>query len=278
LYAYGADLTDVPGVWPPTTGASVHDEVRWVDTENGVPLSPEVWSNEDGSGFTVGWGGYAEYCVSKHDSVTTVDVQRGSISLEEAGMAFVLSVLPLALPLFDLEPLHGSAVAIPDRGAMLILGDSESGKSTTAFELTKRGLRFVSDDACALDREAALWPGPPLLASRSQTDDHPVLAHYDRKTVIAFDDHDTSPLPVVGAVVLEPGPSFDLEVEEVPMRSRVSLLLRYVRAPWFMGGLREPLQFAAVAGAAVKPLGTVRFDKNRHAPSAVAAAVLEAMA
>ncbi len=51
-----------------------------------------------------------------------------------------------------LVPLHGSAV-MTENGAVLFLGQSGAGKSTTAAALNKRGYSFVSDDICALKLE-----------------------------------------------------------------------------------------------------------------------------
>ena len=51
----------------------------------------------------------------------------------------------------DGQPLHASAVAFADRGA-LITGPSGSGKSALALELISRGARLVADDGVLLSR------------------------------------------------------------------------------------------------------------------------------
>lgn len=62
-------------------------------------------------------------------------------------------------------PLHGSAVATP-RGAVVFLGHSAAGKSTTLGAFLKRGYPMVCDDLAALRLDPAgaplLHPGVPL--------------------------------------------------------------------------------------------------------------------
>ena len=56
------------------------------------------------------------------------------------------SVLPLVLQSRGVQALHASAVVGPS-GVVAICGRSGSGKSTTAFGLSRRGYRLWSDDA-----------------------------------------------------------------------------------------------------------------------------------
>ena len=48
-------------------------------------------------------------------------------------------------------PIHGSALATPEGGAILIAGESGAGKSTLTAELLKRGYRFLADDMAVVD-------------------------------------------------------------------------------------------------------------------------------
>lgn len=48
-------------------------------------------------------------------------------------------------------PIHCSALATPEGGAILIAGESGAGKSTLTTELLKRGYRFLADDMAVVD-------------------------------------------------------------------------------------------------------------------------------
>lgn len=59
-------------------------------------------------------------------------------------------------------PLHGSVIDYKGKGC-LITGTSGSGKSSTAFELLKRGAVFVADDIAMLDSNSMMVnPGFPV--------------------------------------------------------------------------------------------------------------------
>jgi len=60
-------------------------------------------------------------------------------------------------------PLHASTLVAPDRrSAIAIAGDSGAGKSTTAYELIRRGWRMLSDDLTRVtisEGSPMAWPG-----------------------------------------------------------------------------------------------------------------------
>jgi hypothetical protein len=56
-----------------------------------------------------------------------------------------------------LFPLHASCVAIGGKAALLC-GPTGTGKSTAAVQLALRGHRFVADDVCVIDAQAAGGP------------------------------------------------------------------------------------------------------------------------
>lgn len=73
--------------------------------------------------------------------------------------------LACLLLLRDVPTLHAAAIDTGD-GAILILGDSGAGKSTTAASLIRQGYRLVADDTAALEErngEVVVHPGLPRL-------------------------------------------------------------------------------------------------------------------
>ena len=199
----------------------------------------------------------------------------GPADEREAALSFVLAVLPLSLPLFDLEPFHGSALELPNGGALLVTGYPEAGKSTTAAALRAAGLRFLADDACAIDEDGLLWPGPPLLSARSTRKGDETFANYDGKWVIAIHNHDASPRAVHATVVLRPADGAELNVRAVSGREAIVTVLEQVRSPWVMPERRQQPQFHAAAELARHKVGLVSYEKGVHSPDEVAAAIAE---
>jgi hypothetical protein len=64
--------------------------------------------------------------------------------------------------------LHASA-CVADGGAVLICGDSGSGKSSALVGLVEGGWRALTEDVCVVDLRAEIplaWPGPPWVRRR----------------------------------------------------------------------------------------------------------------
>jgi len=124
-------------------------------------------------------------------------------------------VLPFAAVLRGLEPLHASAVALPE-GVVVIAGEAGAGKTSLAAALMLRGLRFVADDVVALtagDDGAQAHSAAGLLWLR-----HPTLDRLgedalgrlgrpigrDREGVRVAAAPEPSPRPVLALCLLEP--------------------------------------------------------------------------
>lgn len=75
--------------------------------------------------------------------------------------AFTRSVLPMALQALGREVLHASGVLGP-RGVVGLCAVSETGKSTLAYGLSRRGHPVWADDAVALDIESEPVAALPL--------------------------------------------------------------------------------------------------------------------
>ncbi|MGB3471869.1 MAG: hypothetical protein WBA51_13690 [Erythrobacter sp.] len=55
--------------------------------------------------------------------------------------------------------LHANAVAMPDGSALLCIGDSGAGKSTTAAAMMLRGYDVLADDVCPIESDGMIHPG-----------------------------------------------------------------------------------------------------------------------
>jgi hypothetical protein len=89
-----------------------------------------------------------------------------ALTLDDAAAYLLGPVLGLLLRLRGIVCLHGSGVVIRDR-AVLFLGESGSGKSTTAAAMAHRGHKVLADDIVAIFEERETYlasPGHPYLS------------------------------------------------------------------------------------------------------------------
>lgn len=248
---------------PVSFAASLSDGVatiQWSAVRERVAGPSSGWAREIPGGAEVGWGGDANYEVrSAHGWRVDASIE---IDEEEAAIAFVLSVLPLVLPLFGLEPLHGAALCRDD-GAILVLGPKGAGKSSTAGCLEEMGWVFLSDDACALDDRGQLWPGPPFLNPRAKDARQPVVGTYNGKLLRSPGAHDAAPRAVQRVVVLDPRPGEQTQIQELPADQAFLSILSNVRAPSFLAERRRGLQLRVVAALAGLPTAALSYDPDR---------------
>jgi hypothetical protein len=226
---------------------------------------------ESASSLKVGWQGYAEYLVDAGRS--RIEARLGDVDVIEGTLCACLSVLPLALPLFDLEPLHGSAVLAPE-GAVVLLGPSGAGKSSLVTALANRGLPFLADDACAIDSSHALWPAPPLIGLRD-AGVAPVVGRYNDKSIVTPAVNAGDAVPVAAAVALRPNPAAPLSISALAGVRSVTTLLSAARAPATLKQRRRKLQLDVVTGLTNRAVvAEMSYAPGRHSVDHTADALL----
>ncbi|HET6764014.1 MAG TPA: hypothetical protein VFH27_10080 [Longimicrobiaceae bacterium] len=99
----------------------------------------------DGTEFVVERGGGAVWCRWP-----------AALSLENTCTYLLGPVMGFLLRQQGFTCLHASAVEV-DGGAVLLVGQSGAGKSTTAAALARRGLRVLADDVAVLQRAGGAW-------------------------------------------------------------------------------------------------------------------------
>jgi hypothetical protein len=266
---YGLEVTGLPPGWLPSAPGPARRTLAWSAAWGAVEGTVRSWAAGDGRSLRIGWAGYGDYRITMGPAPRVRAY--GPVGAEELARGFLLSVLPLALPLLDLEPLHGAAVAVHG-GALLLLGPSGSGKSSLAAALANVGHGFLADDACAVDDDGVLWPGPRLLGCRIGSAGHPVVGTYDGKMVLVPRTYNPSPRPAGWAVVLVPKPGARLKVRPVARREAVTLLLRHVRAPRLLASDRRRRQLRVVSRLAERPVAVLTYEPGVHGPAQVGAA------
>jgi hypothetical protein len=250
------------------TAATPVGVMRWTE-QDGRVAGPKFWKRDFGNHISVGWSSYASYDV--HLGRTPAEVLATcQVDRTEAAVAFVLSVLPLVLPVWDIEPFHGSAV-LTSRGALLILGPSGSGKSSLAAEFEHRGYPLLADDTCALQRDLRLWPGPAAVNPRWSGAEQPSVREYNGKSIRTPSSHAPTPASAAAVVVLKPQQDDpEIRVEEVPsVADRMSGLLSNTRHGTFLGSTRQALQFSVAADLARLPSVSIAFDPAAHDPRGI---------
>jgi hypothetical protein len=265
-------VTSLALPWPIPPARAFHSSLSWSAERGTISEKRQAeWWSVKRDALTIGWADYAEYRVDLHP-IPVAEATLGPIPESEAAVAFLMSVLPMALPLFDIEPLHASAVRVEKR-ALVLLGPRGSGKSSTASALEALGFGLLSDDCCAIDQSERLWPGPPLLNPRWNDAQQPIVGLYNAKAVRAPLQHSSDPLEVAAVVSLEPSEDAPLEIK--PLRSSEALvkILGNARAPDLFASRRRSLQLQAASTLSTRPAATLTYDPARHRFGEVAEAV-----
>src|SRR5215217_5019656 len=129
--------------------------------------------------------------------------------------AYHRSVLPMALQVFGREVLHASAVLTP-QGVVALCAVSGTGKSTTAFGLSRRGWPLWADDAVAFEASESGVAAIPLpfdirLRSEAATffDRDAALAGGTSERIGVRAQIEAEPVPLAALLVLDriPGKS-----------------------------------------------------------------------
>lgn len=128
-----------------------------------------TWRNEHGGVVATGqtidgvhwmhWPFLAAYRFAPHEPEITAFAEPGA-SLHTLEDTYRRSVVPMALQALGLEALHASAILLPS-GVVGFFAASETGKSTFAYGLSKRGFPQWSDDSLLFDPDS-----PPVVSRR----------------------------------------------------------------------------------------------------------------
>jgi hypothetical protein len=227
----------------------------------------EFWMDDLGDTISVGWGSFASYRIEVSKAGGEVNVV-SEVPPVEAAVAFIFSVLPLVLPIWSIEPFHGSAV-LTSAGALVVLGPSGAGKSSIAAALNRRGLPLLADDTCAFDDRTRLWPGAAAINPRWSDAVQAPIGEYNAKAIRSPRSFAEDPAEPAAVVVLEPDDGRTLELDEPDGRGKLSGILANSRHGTFLLDRRRAHQFEVATGLARLPQWRVLLDPARHGPDEV---------
>lgn len=109
-------------------------------------------------------------------SVSCVADPDAGSSLAKVVDSYYRTVVPLALQVYGLEAMHGTAVETA-AGAVALCGRSHAGKTTLTYALSRRGNRLLADDGVVIDssltaKRVAIQPIPFALMIREGAAEH----------------------------------------------------------------------------------------------------------
>lgn len=189
---------------------------------------------------------------------TTILVDREAGATDAALVSILLGTgISALLMQRRILPMHSCSIA-SDRGAILVIGRSGAGKSTTLGGLVAAGCTMLADDVTGVTVDAAgataipafpamrLWRDSLSLLGRD--DDDKVQVREDmEKYYVAVPRFRAAPMPVRGVVLLQGHNGSAITRRDVPMANRVEALARYVHRKNFLRGLGlQPWAFDAV--------------------------------
>ena len=165
--------------------ASAQSLASWLDSNPGHPDAPavavEVVADRTAPAVLelflqekVGWlGRTATGLVVGNDEQAWFTIEgskiRGVLGHSDATRDLLVAALIIALRAMGVYLIHAGAVSFEDR-ALLLIGDSGAGKSTTAIGLVNAGCSYLGDDGCLIREHAGDVELLPLWSSFRLTD------------------------------------------------------------------------------------------------------------
>jgi hypothetical protein len=271
---FGLTVPELPSeAWPEPPGRPLK-LLRWEWESIETPRETVASVVEGADWCTLTWPSEGEYHLGL-GADPRVSCRSWGVTPEEAARSVAMWLIPAALPLIELEPLHGAAGA-QDGAGVLLLGDSGAGKTTLALELEHRGLAFLADDVCALDASGRLHAGVRLRSVQMPSSDMDAVAPYDGKWLVRVAGRAPSEaVPARHALVLEPREGRDLAITPLRGAHAFRALMKHIRRPTVFTERRAERQLSVVAGLSEQHVGELSFDRRAHSPGQVAELVSE---
>ena len=148
------------------------------------------------------------------------------------------AVLPMALQAHGEEVIHASAVIMED-GVVAFCGRSQTGKSTVAYGLHRRGYRVWADDTLVFDTSAEIVhviPYPHRLRIRAEAADYfdlHQLRRNDTSSWTALEQAQDDPAPLACIFLLEREAQASTQVETARLTPAEALAEVIEHAYWF---------------------------------------------
>jgi len=160
--------------------------------------------------------------------------------------------------------LHASSIVSP-RGAILFMGNSGNGKSTTAAAFLQRGYRILADDVCALRLDQAgrpvvipafpqlkIWADAAEKLNTSTLNLNKVRAQLEKYAIPVPEQFDRTPTPLHALYHLNIHNQPEIRLENVEDAEQFKMLLDNTYRAHFLDGLKMRGEHFRLAMAVTK--------------------------
>jgi len=215
------------------TVASADDPIELPVWDDGNPavraqrnLDGSIWaySYSDGTERWMHVPGIASFRFGSRGEEAVVVPEPGTTPVSRATIedTYQRAVLPMALHAHGDEVIHASAVVMGDR-VVAFSGRSQTGKSTVAYGLHRRGYRVWADDTLVFDASAEsvqVIPYPHRLRIRAEAAEYfdlRELRRHDTSSWTALEQAQDEPAPLACIFLLEREARSSMQVETIQL-------------------------------------------------------------
>jgi hypothetical protein len=216
------------------------DDNPAVQTQRNLDGSIWAYSYSEGSEQWMHVPGIASFRFGAYGEEADVVLDPGTPSISPAVLedTYLRAILPMALHAHGHEVLHASAV-IMDGRVVAFCGRSQTGKSTVAFGLHRRGYRVWADDTLVLDASVDIphaVPYPHRLRIRAEAAvyfDVGEVRRHDTSSWTALAQAQDEPAALACVFLLDRDPLVSRTVEAVRLAPTQALAGVIEHAYWF---------------------------------------------
>ena len=207
------------------------------------PTDQTAWYQRNDMQCLFSIEGVARYYIEKGQTII-VEPQPG-VDPQTIALWLLGSAMAALLHQRGVLPLHASAIETPC-GAVLIGGNSGTGKSTTAAGLLQRGYRLIADDVSAITLDAqgtaTVAPAYPQQKLWQDTLDNLELSSrpldrlrfYETKYALGRQEHFCDAARPIRAVYVLAGFGADLMLQPIEGMAKLMVLRQQIYRPFFM--------------------------------------------
>jgi hypothetical protein len=269
------------GSVPFRNSSNTRNKLRYTSAylgEGGEPAL-RIWEIDGGAFLRMSYFDGTEFWLDREISTLWAHWSDKS-SLENTLSYLVGPVLGLLLRLRGVVCLHGSAVAIGDRG-IIFVGAEGAGKSTTAAAFARQGFAVLSDDIAALAEHEGifevlpayprvnLWPAAVQLLYGTPDALPHIMTNWDKRCLTLkqegaarFEERSLS----IGAIYVFGDPSAEAEtcVEVISRRTALMMLVANTYATNFLDARQRAEEFMSL-GRLVEAVPVRKVNPRRGA-------------
>lgn len=247
----------LPGLTPAVPGAEADVRVTWAAEEalEASGLTAERPVRVEGGTVAFRVGEVATFIVREGRAIQVL--AEAGADPKEVRLFLLGSALGALLYQRGVLPLHGSAVETP-RGAMVFVGPSGIGKSTLAGHFRRAGFRLLSDDVCAVARDAGgalvVLPAFPHLRLKADAAVRllgvaaPTRDDVDKRVLPLGSGFAGEPVPLAAVHRLEDGAGPEPQLLPLHGFEAVKTLADNLYRPFFLEGMATRGEVLRLAG------------------------------